>query len=109
MQTTGQKYHQIFKIDDILEFHDHIWNRHGKFIQKSTNMPGIGSLICEIDVNISEIWESKHNFAWYNQRALSKRIALWRKKVYIVGFPITLAKCEQIQINLLRSKHAVPL
>ena len=29
---------------------DHIWNRHEKCIQKSTNTPGIGSLICEIDV-----------------------------------------------------------
>ena len=29
----------------------------------STNMPGIGSLICEIGIKISEISESKHNFA----------------------------------------------
>ena len=34
----------------------YIWNYHDKNIQKSINMPGIGSLICEIDVNISEIW-----------------------------------------------------
>ena len=27
----------------IVEFHDHIWNQHEKYIQKSTNMPGIGS------------------------------------------------------------------
>ena len=26
-------------------------------------VPGISSLIREIDVDISEIWESKHNFA----------------------------------------------
>ena len=37
----------------IVEFHDHIWNYHDKNIQKSINMPG--SLIREIDVNISEI------------------------------------------------------
>ena len=44
--------HKIFKNDKILEFHDHIWNHHGKCIQKSPNMPGIGSLIREIDVQI---------------------------------------------------------
>ena len=38
-----------------MEFHEHIWNHHEKYIQKSTNMPGIGSLIREIDVTISEI------------------------------------------------------
>ena len=39
----------------VLEFHDHIWNHHEICIQISTNMPGIGSLNCEIDVNISEM------------------------------------------------------
>ena len=32
-----------------------MWNHHGKCIQISTNIPGIGSLIREIDVKISEI------------------------------------------------------
>ena len=40
---------------EIVEFHDHIWNHHEKCIQISTNMPGIGSLIREIAVEISEI------------------------------------------------------
>ena len=41
---------------EIVEFHDHnIWSHHVKCIQKSTNMPGVGSLIREIDNNISEI------------------------------------------------------
>ena len=40
---------------EIMEFHDHIWKHHGKCNQKSSNMPGIGSLIHEIDVKISEI------------------------------------------------------
>ena len=26
----------------LVEFHDHIWNNYGKYIQISTNMPGIG-------------------------------------------------------------------
>ena len=55
VQTTGQIFHKIFKIDNILEFHDHIWNHHSKCIQKSTNMPGIGSLIREMDVKMPEI------------------------------------------------------
>ena len=44
-----KKWHKIFKNDNILEFHD-TWNHHGKCIQISTNMPGIGSLIRELDV-----------------------------------------------------------
>ena len=44
------------------EFH-HIWNHNEKCIQISTNMPGIGSLIREIDVKISEMWERKQTFA----------------------------------------------
>ena len=39
---------------NILEFLDHIWNHHDKYIQMSTNMPGIGSLIREIDVKMSK-------------------------------------------------------
>ena len=34
----------------IVEFHDYIWNHREKYIQNSTNMPSIGSLIREIDV-----------------------------------------------------------
>ena len=44
-----------------MEFHDHIWNHYEKCIQNSTNKPGIGSLICEIAVKISEILLSKTN------------------------------------------------
>ena len=44
---------------NILEFHDHIWNHHEKFIQISTNMPGIGSIIREISVKISEIGKAE--------------------------------------------------
>jgi len=36
----------------------YIWNPYEKCIQKSPNMPGIGSLIREIDVTISEILET---------------------------------------------------
>ena len=39
----------------IVEFYDHIWNHNENRIQISTNMPGIGSLIPEIDVDISEM------------------------------------------------------
>ena len=44
----------IMKLNN-LEFHNHIWNRHEKCIEISTNMPGIGSLIREIAVQISEM------------------------------------------------------
>ena len=43
---------------NILEFGYYIWNPYEKCIQKRPNMPGIGSFINEIDVNISEIWET---------------------------------------------------
>ena len=52
MQTTGQNVTNFVKNVNILEYHDHIWNHHEKYIQISINMPGIGSLIREIDVNI---------------------------------------------------------
>ena len=44
----------VVKNVKIVEFHDHTWNHHEKCIEISTNMPGIGSLIREIDFNISE-------------------------------------------------------
>ena len=48
---------------EIMEFHDHIWNHNEKCIWISTNMPGIGSVNREIAVKISEMRESKHDFA----------------------------------------------
>ena len=48
---------------EIVEFHDHIWNHNEKCIQISTNMPGFGSLIREIAVEISEMWENEQTFA----------------------------------------------
>ena len=45
-----------------MEFGYYIWIPYDKCIQKSPNMPGIGSLIREIDVNISEILETKYFF-----------------------------------------------
>ena len=47
----------------IVECHDHIWNHYEKCIQISTNMPGVGSVICEIGFEIEEICENKMNFA----------------------------------------------
>ena len=39
---------------NIVEFHDHIWNHHEKYIEISTNMPGFGSLIREIAVKFQK-------------------------------------------------------
>ena len=50
-QTTGPPELLLFLNIDILKFHDHIWNPLKKCIKMSINMPGIGSLINEIDVN----------------------------------------------------------
>ena len=46
---------KLVKNVKIPEFHDHIWNHKEKCIQISTNMPGIGLVIHEIDVEISEM------------------------------------------------------
>ena len=46
---------QFHKNVNILEFQDYIWNHHEQCIQKSTNIPSIGSLIREIDVKMSEM------------------------------------------------------
>ena len=62
MQTTGKQIDKFLKNVNIVEFHDHIWNRNEKCIQISTNMPGIGSLIREIAFTIYKMSESKHNF-----------------------------------------------
>ena len=49
-----KKCTNLVKNVKILEFHDLIWNHHEKCIQISTNMPGIGSLIRELDIKISK-------------------------------------------------------
>ena len=50
-------FNKFVKNVKIVEFRDHIWNQHKKCIQISTNMPGIGLLIREIAVEISEMWD----------------------------------------------------
>ena len=50
----------------IHEFCDYIWNHHAKCIKMSTNMPGIGLVICEIGIGIEKFVISKrtlHNDA----------------------------------------------
>ena len=44
-----------FKNVKIIQFGDHIWNHHEECIQTSTNMPSIGSKICEIGFEIEKI------------------------------------------------------
>ena len=51
---TVQKCHKVVKIFKIMVARDNIWNHHVKCIQISTNVPGIGPLICEIHVKITE-------------------------------------------------------
>ena len=60
-RVAGERRRQVKNVTNlvknvtIVEFHDHIWNQHEKCSQRSTNMPGIGSLIREIAVEISEM------------------------------------------------------
>ena len=55
-QTTGQTYQNVaFKNVKIVKFSDHIWNNHEQCIQMSTNMPSIGSIICQIGFRIEKI------------------------------------------------------
>ena len=53
----------MFRHFNILRCHDRIWNHREKCIQKSTNMPGIGSLIREIDVNNQKFEKANRVFA----------------------------------------------
>ena len=55
MQTTGQNVTKFVKNVRIVKLYDQMWNHKEKRIQISTNMPDIGSLIPEIDVDILEI------------------------------------------------------
>ena len=52
----------IISIIQLPKFHDHIWNHREKWIQISTNMPGIGSEI-RLTIKMSEIRESKATFS----------------------------------------------
>ena len=54
-QTASTNFHKIFKNVTILEINDH----YEKLIQTSTDMAGIGSLICEKNVKISAISSNK--------------------------------------------------
>ena len=45
-----------------MEFDEHIWNHHENCIQKSTNMPGIGSLNRDITVKISDSEKAARHF-----------------------------------------------
>ena len=56
-QTTGRKLHKMFKLFGISEFNEFSWIHNEKYIQISTKIATL--IICEIDVNISQIWESK--------------------------------------------------
>ena len=44
----------MIKNVNILEFHDHIWNHYEKYIEISTNISVIGSLICKIAVKFKK-------------------------------------------------------
>ena len=57
---------------EIVQFNYHIWNHSEECIQISTDMPGIGSLIREVAVNISVI--STMLFSKTNARVVSVNV-----------------------------------
>ena len=58
-QTTGQKFHKIYY--NILKYLN--LSLYLEAPREMPNMPGIGSLIREIDVNIQKVEKSKNTFA----------------------------------------------
>ena len=46
-----------------VEFHSHIWITHENCIWMSTNMPGIGPVISEIDLKFVKFWGCQKSFA----------------------------------------------
>ena len=49
------------QVQNIVESLDYIWNLHDKCNQISTDMPSIGSVICEINFEIQAHCEIKKN------------------------------------------------
>ena len=66
-QTTARKCHKIVKNVNIIEFRSYIWNQGGKYIQISTNMPSIGSIIPETAVDILEFRKTQNYLSWLIQ------------------------------------------
>ena len=54
---------KMFKKFKIVKCHYYIWNQNEKCIKISTNIPGFGLSIHEIDVEISEVLGNKMTFA----------------------------------------------
>ena len=74
------KLTNLVKNVNILEFHDHIWNNHEKYIEISTNMPVIGSQIREIAVKILKKCE-KVNTILLSKRnpRIARAVTLWMR------------------------------
>ena len=92
MQKTGQKITHFVKNVKIVEFHDHIWNPHEKCIQISTNMPGIGSLIRKIGLEIKAFCEGKPPFLHGDSISRVLSIKLYE---YMVCYQRTYVLCLQ--------------
>ena len=72
----------MFRNFQIIEFQNYIWNHHGKCIQISTNMPGIGLVVREIAFEFGIILRKQTRFCFIsetNGRVLSVNAFLLRK------------------------------
>ena len=81
-----------------MEFHEHIWNRHEKCIQISTNMPGIGSLIREIHITIFQKFERIPAFKSFNSTCLSNSDPSLSESIHIKPFA---------KISVIRKKEKI--
>ena len=70
MQTTCQKFTKIANKCKIVEFHFYIWNHNEKCIKVSTNMLGIGLIIREIVIEMSEFGKNKNSFGVVEDMAM---------------------------------------
>lgn len=51
----GQKFRKTFKNVKIIQIYFYIWIHHGKCNPISTNMPGMGQVVCEIGLKTEQI------------------------------------------------------
>ena len=90
-------------MSEFVEFHEYIWNQKEKCIQISTNRPGIGSYICEIDVDILEIWESKATFVGCIpplQLAYRLPVKWWLQKVHFLAYTSLVDAALHLKFNI---------
>ena len=108
-----QNVTNLVKNVNILKFGYYIWNPYETCIQKSPNMPGIGSLIRDIDVKISENWETNILFllSKTNARILSVNIVRHASEINsgVLEKSAILSTCTHQSIKFLHIALSISL